>query len=189
MVDQTLPKRARTKFLVVVDESPECRLALRFAAKRARKTGGGVALLRVIEPAEFQGWGAVEKIYLEEAHAEAQEILQRLAAEVNDIAGIMPELVIRDGKTRDVILKLIEEDPGIRILVLLVIRDGKTRDVILKLIEEDPGIRILVLGASIDRSGPGPLVSSLAGQMSGSMRVPLTIVPGGLTPEEIDELV
>jgi nucleotide-binding universal stress UspA family protein len=162
MVDQTLPKRARTKFLVVVDESPECRLALRFAAKRARKTGGGVALLRVIEPAEFQGWGAVEKIYLEEAHAEAQEILQRLAAEVNDIAGIMPELVIRDGKTRDVILKLIEEDPG---------------------------IRILVLGASIDRSGPGPLVSSLAGQMSGSMRVPLTIVPGGLTPEEIDELV
>ena len=162
MVDQTLPKRARTKFLVVVDESPECRLALRFAAKRARKTGGGVALLRVIEPAEFQGWGAVEKIYLEEAHTEAQEILQKLAAEVNDIAGIMPELVIRDGKTRDVILKLIEEDPG---------------------------IRILVLGASIDRSGPGPLVSSLAGQMSGSMRVPLTIVPGGLTPEEIDELV
>ena len=161
MVDQTLPKRARTKFLVVVDESPECRLALRFAAKRARKTGGGVTLLRVIEPAEFQGWGAVEKIYLEEAHAEAQEILQKLAAEVNDLAGMLPELVIRDGKKRDVILKLIEEDPG---------------------------IRILVLGASIDRAGPGPLVSSLAGQMAGSMRVPLTIVPGGLTPEEIDEL-
>jgi len=161
MVDQTLPKRARTKFLVVVDETPECRLALRFAALRARKTGGGVTLLRVIEPPDFQGFMAVEKIYLEEAHAEAQEILQKLSAEVHSIAGIMPELVIRDGKKRDAILKLIEEDPG---------------------------IRILVLGASIDREGPGPLVSSLAGQMAGSMRVPLTIVPGRLTPEEIDEL-
>jgi nucleotide-binding universal stress UspA family protein len=162
MVDQTLPKRARTKFLVVVDESPECRLALRFAAKRARTTGGGVTLLRVIEPPDFQGFRAVETVYFEEAHAEAQEILQKLAAEVNEIAGLMPELVIRDGKTRDAIMKLIEEDPG---------------------------IRILVLGASIDREGPGPLVTALAGQMSGSMRVPLTIIPGRLTPEEIDELV
>ena len=161
MVDETLPKRARTKFLVVVDETPECRLALRFAAKRARRTGGGVALLRVIEPADFQHWMAVEKIYLEEAHAEAQEILQKLAAETYEIAGLMPELLIRDGKKRDAVLKLIEEDRG---------------------------IRILVLGASIEREGPGPLVSLIAGQLAGSMRVPITIVPGGLTPEEIDEL-
>lgn len=160
MADEQIQK-ARSKFLVVVDDTPECRTALRFASRRARRTGGGVVLLRVIEPADFQHWAAVEKLMREEAREEAEKLLTQLASQVNESAGIMPEYTIREGHPAEQILALIEEDKS---------------------------IRILVLGASPDKEGPGPLVSRLAGQMSGSMRVPITLVPGSLTSEEIDEV-
>lgn len=155
------PERRYRKFLVVVDDTPECRVALRFASLRAKKTGGGVVLLYVIEPADFQHWVAVEKLMREEAREAAEELLQGLAAEVNGFAGIMPEYRIREGKTQEQILQLLEEEPD---------------------------IRVLVLGASPEKEGPGPLVQALAGQMSGSMRVPVTVVPGSMTPEQIIEV-
>ena len=149
------------KFLVCVDDTPECRVALRFACRRANKTGGGVTLLRVIEPGDFGHWVAVEDLMREEARDEAEALLQELAAGVNEWAGLMPELVVREGPKRDALLSLIEEDPH---------------------------ISILVLGAASGPEGPGPLVSSLASQMAGTMRVPVTIVPGTLDNEQIDEL-
>ena len=88
----------RRKFLCVVDDSPECRLALRFAFRRAARTGGGVLLLYVIEPADFQHWMAVESLMKEEAREEAEEILQTLADEVSQWSGIMPEFAIREGR-------------------------------------------------------------------------------------------
>tara|TARA_R110002167_G_scaffold222826_3_gene427775 strand:+ start:3690 stop:4178 length:489 start_codon:yes stop_codon:yes gene_type:complete len=154
-------KPSRTKFLVVVDDSAECRLALRFASRRAARTGGGVVLLYVIQPADFQHWVAVENIMRQEAREEAENIMQDLAAEAVDWSGIMPEFRIREGRTQDEILSLLDEDPD---------------------------IRLLVLGASTEKEGPGPLVSALAGQMSGSMRVPVTVVPGRMTFDEIDEV-
>jgi nucleotide-binding universal stress UspA family protein len=156
---ESLPKR--TKFLVVVDDTPECRLAMRFAFRRAARTLGGVVMLYVIEPADFQHWMAVENLMREEAREKAEEVLQDLATEMQHEAGIMPEFRIREGRTQDEILALLDEDPD---------------------------IRLLVLGASAEKEGPGPLVSRLAGQMSGSMRVPITVVPGNLTVEEIDEV-
>jgi len=156
---ESLPKR--TKFLVIVDDTPECRLAMRFAFRRAARTLGGVVMLYVIEPADFQHWMAVENLMREEAREKAEEILQDLATEVQQESGIMPEFRIREGRTQDEVLALLEEDPD---------------------------IRLLVLGASVDKEGPGPLVSRLAGQVSGSMRVPITVVPGNLTIEEIDEV-
>jgi nucleotide-binding universal stress UspA family protein len=149
------------KFLVVVDESPECRLALRFAFRRASRTRGGLVLLYVIEPADFQHWMAVENLMREEAREEAEQILQDLAVEVHRESGITPEFRIREGRKQDEILALVDEDPG---------------------------IRLLVLGAAADKEGPGPLVSALAGQMSGSMHIPVTVVPGSLTVEEIDAI-
>jgi nucleotide-binding universal stress UspA family protein len=149
------------KFLVCVDDTPECRVALRFACRRAKKTGGGVTLLRVIEPADFQHWVAVEDLMREEARDAAEALLQELAAGVNEWADLMPELVVREGPKRDSVLTLIEEDPA---------------------------IRILVLGAASGPEGPGPLVNALASQMAGTMRVPVTIVPGTLSNVQIDEL-
>jgi nucleotide-binding universal stress UspA family protein len=157
----TSDSRGIRKFLVCVDDTPECRVALHFACRRAKKTGGGVTLLRVIEPADFQHWVAVEDLMREEARAAAEALLQELAAGVNEWADLMPELMVREGPKRDAVLTLIEEDPA---------------------------IRILVLGAASGPGGPGPLVNALASQMAGTMRVPVTIVPGTLSNAQIDEL-
>jgi nucleotide-binding universal stress UspA family protein len=149
------------KFLVVVDDTPECHLALRFAARRAKHTGGGLTLLRVHFPADFQHWLAVEERMREEALEESEQLLQKLAASVYEMVEIRPELIVREG------------DP---------------RDEILGVIEGDPDIRILVLGAGTDSEGPGPLVSLLAGKMAGTMQIPVTVVPGNLTEAQVDEL-
>ena len=48
------------KFLVVVDDSPEFEGALRYAARRARSTGGRVVMLQVIPPAASDAhWAGV----------------------------------------------------------------------------------------------------------------------------------
>lgn len=148
-------------FLVVVDSTAEHRKALRFASQRARNTGGRVALLYVIEPAEFQHWMAVENLMREEARQEAETLLQQISAEVQEISGLTPVFYVREGNPHEELLKLIEEE--------------KT-------------ISILVLAAGTDKKGPGPLVSQLAGKLSGTLPIPLTIVPGNLSDAEIDAL-
>ncbi len=146
-------------FLVVVDETEEMEVALRFACRRARHTGGRVALLYVIEPAEFQHWMAVEDLMREEARSEGEQLLQKLAAQVNELVGSIP---------------------------ILYVREGKVRDELFKLLDEEPRVSILVLGANPGSRGPGPLVSALTGKMIGKLRVPVTVVPGNLADEEID---
>ena len=149
------------QFLVVVDDTPECRKALRFAWRRAQRTGAGVTLLRVIDPVDFQHWLAVEERMREEAHEDAEAVLKKLAGEVQQQSKILPELVVSEGPIRDVVIKLIDEERT---------------------------VRILVLGAGSGSDGPGPLVSQMAGKMSGALRVPVTVVPGNLSYEQLDLL-
>jgi nucleotide-binding universal stress UspA family protein len=148
-------------FLVVVDETEEMTVALHYAARRARTTGGRVALLHVIPPSELQHWGAIEELMKQEQREEAEQLLQRLAKEVVDIAGSMP---------------------------MLYIRDGQASEQLMKLIQEEPSISILVLAAGTGRGGPGPLISFVVGQMSGSLRIPVTVVPGYLSDEQLDAI-
>ena len=148
-------------FLVVVDTTQEMRTALRYACRRARRTGGRVALLYVMEPADFQHWAAVGEKMREERRDEAEQVLNTLATEVSEFVGTLPVLHMREGSVHDEIVTLIAEEPR---------------------------IRILVLGAGIGKKGPGPLVSSLAGKMSGVFPIPITVVPGNLSEEEIDAL-
>jgi nucleotide-binding universal stress UspA family protein len=158
MVEQTQTSRV---MLVVIDESAELQVALRFACLRARHTTGRVAMLYVIEPGDSQQWMAVEDLMREERRAEAEATLKRLSEQVFESSGSMP---------------------------ILYLREGKVRDQLLKLIEEEPSISILVLGAATGPEGPGPLVAHLAGKIAGRLRVPVTIVPGGLTDEQIAAL-
>jgi nucleotide-binding universal stress UspA family protein len=153
--------RSDRVFLVVVDETEEMNVALRFACLRARRTGGRVALLYVIEPAEFQHWMAVEDLMREEARSEGEQLLQRLAAQVNELVGTIPVLYVREGKVREELFTLLDEEPL---------------------------ISILVLGANTGTRGPGPLVSALTGKMIGKLRVPITVVPGNLSDDEIDHV-
>ena len=151
----------RRKFLAVVDHSSECQLALRFAARRAQHTGGLVTLLYVIAPADFQQWAGVERVMRQEAREEAEGYLQEAARHVYDITGAMPELVIREGRPADEILALLQEDKA---------------------------IAILILAAGTSSEGPGPLVSLVASPGSGAYPIPVTVVPGSLTDEQVDAL-
>jgi nucleotide-binding universal stress UspA family protein len=146
------------KFLVVVDKTPECRIAVRFAARRAQHTGGRVTLLCVAQPADFQQWRGVEQIMQDEARAEAESLVYAAAKTVNELAGIVPELVIVNGRPTDCLLELIKSDKD---------------------------ISILVLAAGTGKDGPGPLVALFTG---GVQAIPVTIVPGNFTDAKIDEL-
>lgn len=163
--DKASEPRPRSKIrvlLCVVDETEEVSVALEFAALRAKKQGARVALLYVIDaPTDFQHWATVGDLMREEARDEAEQKLQRAAAMVQRWSGGYPIFYIREGSR-------IEE--------------------VIKLIQEEPDISILILGAAVGQQGPGPLVSSLTGKMVGRMRVPIVIVPGNLSDEELEAL-
>ena len=144
-----------------MDATEEVSVALRFAARRAANTNGRIALLYVMEPADFQHWMAVGEKMRAERREEAELTLQELSAEVNALTGEMPTIYLREGKASDLIAELIEEEPQ---------------------------ISILVLGAGTGKKGPGPLVSSLAGKLSGKFPIPITVVPGNLSLDQIDAL-
>ncbi len=148
------------KFLIVVDETPECMNAMRFAARRAQKTGGGVTMLYVIEPEEFQHWVGVAEVMRAEAREKAEERLMHLAEEMRALCGVTPEFAIREGKKAETVLDVIEQDAD---------------------------IGVLVLGAG-EGEGPGPLVSYLVTRLGHRLPVPVTIVPGGMSMERIDEV-
>src|SRR5438128_10500971 len=148
-------------FLVVVDESEELQTALQYAARRAAHTGGRIALLYVIEPSELQHWVAIENLAREEQREESEQRMQRLCEEILPIAGAMP---------------------------IVYIREGPRRDELLELINEDPSISILVLAAGIGPEGPGPLIAYLTGKPAARLRIPITIVPGGLSLDQVDAL-
>lgn len=149
-------------FLVVVDDSPELKLALRYACLRARKSHGRVALLYVIEPSDMQSWLMVEDLMREEQRAEAEKKMQRLAREVNALTGTLP---------------------------ILHIREGNRRDALLSLIDEEPGLSILVLAAGTGQEGPGPLITYFMSPRGLTrLRIPMTIVPGGLSDEQLDAI-
>jgi nucleotide-binding universal stress UspA family protein len=150
--------RAPRKFLVVVDKTPESTVALRFATRRAQHTAGRVTLLCVASPGEFQQWRGVEEIMRDEAHAEAEALLHNAAKLVNDLAGILPELVILHGRVTDCLVQLLKEDKD---------------------------ISILVLASGIAKEGPGPLVSMFGNAVQS---IPVTIVPGNFTETQIDAL-
>jgi nucleotide-binding universal stress UspA family protein len=152
------------KFLVIVDESPEGETALYYAARRARRTGGGLALLFVIEPPEMSHWLGVMDTFRDEQYQKARAVFRLRARKLKNwgFEDIAYEEIIREGPMAEEIVKLIEED----------------RD-----------FGILVLGASTDPEGPGPLVSLLAaGAKAGTFPIPVTIVPGNLSIEEIKGL-
>ena len=145
-------------FLVVLDDSVEMRVALQFASRRARRTGGRVALLYVQEPADFQHWMAVGELMREEAREEGEELLQRLSGDVQKWAGSLP---------------------------IFYMREGDRREELFNLLEEEPSISVVVLAAGQSPEGPGPIISYILGKGAGHIQIPITIVPGSLSEEEI----
>ncbi|MEX0367801.1 MAG: universal stress protein [Ruegeria sp.] len=148
------------KFLVVLDDSRECLNAMRFAAMRASHTGGGVAILSVIPPEEFNHWIGVGNVMREESRERIHAHFEVFAKWMRDKQGIDPELIVREGQPVDEIMAQVQEDPE---------------------------IGVLVLGAGTDKKGPGPLVTQLS-RNAGALPIPITIVPGDLSKEKLEAI-
>jgi nucleotide-binding universal stress UspA family protein len=151
----------KPKLLVVIDETAECDRAVHFASRRAARIGGKVVMLRVneLEGQSQQSLGVAD-IMRAEAEDEAKAQLKKFAARAKRISGVAAETVVREGDKAEEILKVIDED-------------------------ED--IFVLVLAAGTGTEGPGPLVTTI-GRTAGDYPIPVAIVPGHLTDEEIDAL-
>ena len=148
------------KFLVVLDDSRECLNAMRFAAMRASKSGGGVQVLSVIPPDEFNHWIGVGEVMRAEARERIEVHFEVFAKWMRDKQNVDPELAIREGETVTEILAQIKEDPE---------------------------IGVLVLGTGEDKSGPGPLVTQLS-KTAGTLPIPITIVPGTMSKERLEAI-
>lgn len=148
------------KFLVVADESPEFDAALRYAARRARSTGGRVALLRVIPRGSDAHWAGVRDEIQRELREEAERLLNRLGQEAQARSGAAPQFLIEEGEPVEAIRRAIEQDPEIKILVLAAATGGR---------------------------GPGPLVTA-AIKGFGGRKLPVTIVPGELSDKDVEDL-
>ena len=147
-------------YLVVIDESPEAGIALRFAARRAVKTGGGVEILTILPPQEFIAFGGVQATIEEEARLHAEGLVAGAAGTLLEESGLRPSITVREG-----------EGPKI----------------IREIIAANPDIAALVLGAAAS-GAPGTLVTHFTGADAGTMSVPVMIIPGALDAEAIDRL-
>lgn len=162
MVSKRLSGEAghRRKFMAIVDDTPECIRAVRYAGRRAKNSNGGLVLCYIIPRQDVQEWIGVQEIIRAEAREEAETIANRSAENVREAIGIDPEIVIREGDRAEEINAVVEED----------------RD-----------IAILVLAAGPAKEGPGPLVSMLAGR-GNAFTIPVTVLPDGLDDADIDAL-
>ncbi|MBL8645184.1 MAG: universal stress protein [Rhodospirillaceae bacterium] len=149
------------KFLLVVDSSAELRAAVRFACRRALHTGGVVVLFYNVPQRDSHYFATIGELMEREARNEAEEVLKAVAGEVYRQTGTYP---------------------------LVILREGDTMEQLLAVIHDDPTISVLVLGAGTGPEGPGVLVSGLSGKLAGKIRIPVTIVPGHLSDQQVDNL-
>ena len=147
-------------YLVVVDETGEALVALRYAARRAARTGGRVDILAVVPPQEFVQWGGVQAAMEEEARLRAEAMGLQAASALDEESEVERAIIVRQGEPVKAIADLLKE------------RDD---------------IAALVLGAATE-GGPGPLVAHFAGAVAGTLPCPLIVVPGRLDDEALDRL-
>jgi len=151
---------AKRTYLVVIDDSPEARVALRFAARRASKTEGRVEVLAVVAPQEFVQWGGVQHAIEEEQRLRIQGIVSAAVGELLDEAGIEPAIVVQQGEP------------------VKTVRDY---------IGERGEVAALVLGAA-PGGDPGMMVAAFTGTDAGRLPCPVMIIPGSLTDERLEQL-
>ena len=147
-------------YLVIMDDTAEALIALRFASRRAIKTGGALHIIALIEPQPFVAFAGVQATIDEEARERAQTTAATAAGSILSEGGTMPVISVQQGD-------------GIK-----VVRDY---------LEQHPEISALVLGAA-QEGGPGPLVAYFAGTHAGQLPCPVFVVPGTLSEADIDRL-
>jgi nucleotide-binding universal stress UspA family protein len=150
----------RRTYLVVVDDSAEARVALRFAARRAAKTDGRIEVLGIAEPQDFVQFGGVQNAIEEEQRLRIEGVVSAAVGEILDESGLEANVIIRQGE------------------VVKTVRDY---------IAGRDEIAALVLGAA-PSGNPGPLVASFTGHDAGLLPCPVMIIPGSLDDERLEQL-
>ena len=145
-------------YLVVIDDSPEATLALRFAARRAARTGGGVIVLAIVEPQDFLAFGGVQATIEAEAREQAEALAETAANAVAQEANVSPKILVKSGKPAEVVREVIGASDDIAALVLATAPSG----------------------------APGPLVSHFTGNDAGTLPCPVMLVPGGIDIDRLD---
>lgn len=151
------------KYLVCVDTREESRVALRLACMKAVARAGNVSMMHVISPADFQTLGGVAERMREERLKEGEQLLKTLADEANQTYGIRPNIILREGPTGDEIVAAALEDADVIMVVIGIAKEGAT--------------------------GRGTLASWLAGQLGHKLLIPLLMVPGNLTDQQLESLI
>ena len=151
---------AKRTYLVVVDDSPEAAIALRFAARRAAKTDGTIEVLGIVEPQDFVQWGGVEKAIEEEQRLRIEGVVSASVGEILDESGVEAKIVVRQGEA----VKTVRDYIGHR--------------------EE---VAALVLGAA-PSGNPGPLVANFCGNDAGKLPCPVMLIPGSLSEDRLEDL-
>ena len=147
-------------YLVVIDDSPEAGIALRFAARRAARTGGGVAVLALIPPQDFVAFGGVQATIEAEAREHAEQLAAAAAEAVVQEANVTPQILIKSGKPAEIVREVIADNDEIAALVLATAASG----------------------------APGPLVADFTGHDAGKLPCPVMLVPGGIEIGRLDAL-
>lgn len=147
-------------YLVVIDETKEAEVALQFAARRAAKTGGGLAILALTPQQDFVQWSGVQATMEEEARARAEALVMSAAGRIAGESGIRPVITVKGG------------DPVQTVRAML---------------KETEDVAALVLGAA-SKGAPGPLVSHFTGADCGALPCPVMVIPGSLDGEAIERL-
>ena len=147
-------------YLVVIDDSPEARVALRFAARRAAKTHGRIEVLGIVEPQDFVQFGGVQAAIEEEQRLRIEGVVSSAVGEILDESGVEAKIIVQQGEP----VKSVREYIGER--------------------EE---VAALVLGAA-PGGDPGPLVANFCGNDSGKLPCPVMLIPGSLSEERLEQL-
>jgi nucleotide-binding universal stress UspA family protein len=147
-------------YLVIIDETDEALVALRFASRRASKTGGGLHLLALVPPQEFSAFAGVQATIEDEARTRAETLVTAAAGSLMSEGGKMPIISVKVGEGIKIVREYLTEHPEVSALVLGAAREG----------------------------GPGPLVSHFAGALAGQLPCPVFVVPGSLSQDEIERL-
>jgi nucleotide-binding universal stress UspA family protein len=153
-------KRGKRTYLVVVDDSEESRVALRFAARRAAKTNGRIEVLGLVEPQDFVQFGGVQAAIEEEQRLRIEGVVSSAIGEILDESGVEANIGLAKGESAKALREYLGE------------RDD---------------VSALVLGAA-PSGNPGPLVSNFCGNDSGKLPVPVMLIPGSMSDERLEQL-
>ena len=150
----------KSKLLVCVSNTEHSRVALRFACNKAKNAGYPVEILHVIEPSEYQNFLSMVESMQDEKRQEAEELLKKFSTEAYESFGITPSLMLREGLIGEQVVAAVEEDHTINML----------------------------LGTSPETTSRSNLITWLATQLGKTLLIPMLIIPGNLTDQQITEL-